>query len=594
MSPRCFIFSLPNGPICFVRLSNLAYISTPKMSNATAGGPAPSGAQPTLSRHREEYRKIFVNLMAAAMGDRIPRVPSPQEIIDIRRETAQHIEHIRSLEALQSMIEPRVDPRLEEALFRARAVYRIYFCRIFRMNELPNEIMTNIFRYVVWSVPDARAGAQWRLWLTWTCRRWRTIALEDPTLWNAIWFRDRPPFPRSFAWFERAASAPLDIRISFEKKWQPTREQTVALLDRVFTKFPNIRMFIFIVESWDLVAIALDKLRDHGSRGIPINIERLELHRTGHPYIQLGNAYTPVPLPEPMALFGGVHAPRLQHVALNGVPILWDTSIFSNLTTLDVRRLPLEMAPTLSRFRDILSSSPALEKLCLDGAGPQLPPYDLPTQRPIPLDNLKILVICDFSVQYAEYVLSHFTAPRLLDLTLVNLVGEDYSPVLRMLTGRFPEVKLLTLYACELVPTTASVLTTHRWLESLPLLTYLRLSSLPPLFLNLFIYDVHAARLPNPEEHLTPEQLRPNQILCPKLSIIEAQPSLLSQLIPWIPKRANLGVPIRKVYAVRDPKEIGDDEPAWLEKCRELSRLTRVSGMLPGTRTDEEIALRST
>jgi len=350
-------------------------------------------------------------------------------------------------------------------------------------------------------------------------------------------------------------------------------------------------MFIFIVESWELVSIALDKLRDRGLCGIPINIERLELHRKGHPYIQLGDGYTSTPLAEPMALFGGVRAPFLQHVSLNGVHILWDSSIFTNLTTLDVRRLPLELAPSISRFRDILSSSPTLVKLCLDGAGPQLPPIDFPPQPPIPLKNLKILVICDFSVQYAHYFLSHFTAPHLLDLTLVNLIGEDYSPLLQLLTGRFPEVKLLTIYASELVTTAASAQTANKWLESLPLLTYLRLSFVPPLFLGLFVYDVYAVQHPNPEEHPTPELLRPMRILCPKLSIIEAQPSVLSHLIPWVPKRAKQGVPVSKIYVVRDLKEIGDDEPAWLNKCRELDRLTHVSVMLPGMKTDEEVTL---
>ncbi|KAF8078908.1 hypothetical protein FPV67DRAFT_1404088 [Lyophyllum atratum] len=529
--------------------------------------------------------------MNVALGDGIPRAPSPQQIIDIRQETARHIEHVKTLESIQSKIAPAIDAKIEDALFTARATYRVYFCRTFRMNDLPNEIITNIFRYVIWSVPDVRAGVRWRLWLTWTCRRWRTIALEDSTLWNAVWFRDRPPFHRSFAWFERAGLTPLDIRISPDRNNQYTAADMKALLKRLFVKVSTIRILIFIVESWDAIFMVLDELRAAGLSGVPISMERIELHRTGTPYIQIGPGHELEHLHEPIPLFGGAPAPFLQRVSFNGVHINWNKTPFTNLTGLDIRRMPLELAPSIRRFREILSSSPALQKLCFDGAGPQLPPEDFRPQPPIPLEQLKILVVGDFSAHYAHYVLSQFTAPHLRDLTLINLGGEDYSPLFQLLTGRYPELKLMTFYSIELPQIMASVTAVIKWLETLPLLTYLRLSSVPKIFLGLFIYD------PRTRQYWTPKQT-----LCPKLSIIEAQSSVLDQLLGWIPARAKLGAPVSKIYAVLESKPIGFEatdhtrlqERTFQDLCARLNQLAPVFLMPAGSQSAEEEVLRDT
>ncbi|RDB28915.1 hypothetical protein Hypma_015818 [Hypsizygus marmoreus] len=498
------------------------------------------------ARRYQWLKQIALSRKNEVIQDWTPHTLSPEELDGLRHDTVSRISKIQTLEAAQSHIAPRVDQRLEEMLFMARIDYRIRFSRIFRVNDLPNEIIANIFRYVAWSAPDLKSGVNWRLWLTWTCKQWRRITLDDPTLWSAIWFRDQPPFDRSLAWFDRAGSAPLDLRISDHPGHKFTDKVMEPLMQRLLTKISSIRMLIVIVEDWEPVLVVLDKLRAAGKAGVHIAMERFELHRTGSPYVQIGAGYQPKSFREPMSLFGGVHAPCLKYFSINGVHIDWQHSVLTNLTTIDIRRIPLELAPGILQFRTILSSCPRLRKLCLDGAGPQLQLEEARGLPPIQLNDLRILVIADFSVHYAHYILSQFSAPNVRDLTLMNFGGEDYSPLFAMMTSRFPEVRLLTIYSVGIVSSVASGRTIVKWLESMPLVSYLRIANIKKLFLDLFLYDPHTF------QHVHQPQSTPRRIVCPQLSILECQALEPDMVTSWGISRRQLGVPLSKIYLTQD------------------------------------------
>lgn len=472
----------------------------------------------------------------------IPHPLSPHELQWFRTATAQHIRTIQSLEASLSAIAPDKKNQLKKELTIARKIYQNCFCQIFRINDLPNEILTNIFRYVAWSAPSQVSGIGWRLWLTWTCRHWRTVTLEDPTLWSAIWFRDPPPFNRSIAWFDRAGSAPLDLRISDHGNHTFTDTEMEALLERLLTRISSIRMLIVTVSHWEPVLVVLDKFRTAGKDGALINIERFELHRTGSPYVQIGAGYEPVSFREPMALFGGAYAPSLKYFSINGVHVDWRKSILTNLTTIDLRRIPLELSPDVLRFREMLSNSPALRKLCLDGAGPQYQFDEARGLPPVQLNHLKILVIADFSVNYANYILAHIAAPHVRDLTLLNCEGEDYTSLFATMTSRFPEVRMLTVYSVEIVESAISGRTVIRWLQSMPLLNYLRIANIKSRLLELFLYD--------PQTFQRLRQLQPpgRSTICPQLSILECQAVDPSMIAAWGTERRKVGAPLSKIY----------------------------------------------
>ena len=522
--------------------------------NATTNPPLvrpshPIPRQPLPAIPPDKWKSIVArvaDIRHQVLKDFIPHPLSPEEMQEVRRDTVNRIRAIHDLEASLSSIVPGTNERLQQELFMARLNYQTRFFRIFRMNDLPHEILTNIFRYVAWSAPDRAAGVKWRLWLTWTCKNWRTITLNDPTLWSAIWFRDSPPFDRSFAWFDRAGSAPLDLRIGDHENHQFTDEDIGPLLDRLFTKVSTIRMFIATLKDWEPVLVILDKFRTAGKAGIPITLERFELHRTGSPYVQIGAGYQPRAFREPMALFGGAHVTSLKYFSINGVHLDWKNSFLANLTTIDLRRMPLELSPGILQFRDMLSSSPSLRKLCLDGAGPRLQLDEAAGLPPVQLDHLKILVVADFSVHYAHYILSHISARNVRDLTLLNLGGEDYSPFFAIITTRFPEVRILTVYSVEIVETVTSGRTIVKWLESMPLLAYLRIANVKKLFLELFLYD------PQTFQHLRQPQLAPRKVLCPQLSFLECQAVDPDMIVTWGTSRRELGAPVSKIYVSQD------------------------------------------
>ncbi|KAF9469859.1 hypothetical protein BDZ94DRAFT_1243422 [Collybia nuda] len=530
---------------------------------------APQSMQlPAVQAYRN-FREMVVALQDAALGSWIPHPLSAQEYYTFNQDTAQRLAKIRVLEDAQRGVPLGANPDAERSLLLCRIDYKIRFWRTFRVNHLPTEIMTNIFRFVVWAAPEPRAGVQWRLWLTWTCKHWRTVALQDSTIWSAIWFRDLPPFARSLAWVDRAGDAPLDIRVNDSTERKFTDEEMGSLMDRLCTKINSIRMLIIILEDWEPILTILDKLRIAATAakatGVSLLIERFELHRSGSPYVQIGDGYQPSSLRHPLPLFGGVPTPKLTYFSINGVHVDWGRSHIHNLTTLDLRRMPLERSPELSQFRDILKNSPALYKLCLDGAGPQWHPEDICDYPPVQLSRLRILILADISLHYALYILHHIASPNVRDLTVMNLVGEDYAPLFGAMTARFPAVKILTLFSVETLHTPGAGRALVKWLHSMPLLSYLRIANIKRIFLDAFLY--------NPETFQRVSGSAPTvKIVCPHVYILEFQ-SMQPQLIAdWGIVRSKIGAPLKKFYIAKEhAKKLSNDDKAALESIAELN-----------------------
>jgi F-box-like len=513
---------------------------------SASNAPQPVHPFPSHILH-QKYTELIASVQHSLTKDWVPRPLTPREVDEDRLECARRLATIHGLEAMLRRISPTRNPQAEQTLLMSRIEYRFRFWRTFRLNDLPTEIITNIFRYVAWSSTNANAGVKGRLWLTWTCKHWRTIALEDPTLWNAIWFRDLPPFERSLAWFDRAGVAPLDIRINDQDVYHFNDKDMETLLTKLFSKISNIRILIVVVRDWEPVLAVLDRLRSASCSGVPLAIERFELHRTGSPYIQLGEGYQPSSFLLPIALFGSTQAALLRYLSLNGVHIDWRNSPLTNLTTIDIRRIPLERSPGILEFRDLLRNSPALQKLCMDGAGPQWQAEEgAHGLEAIELLELKVLIISDFSLHYASYVLSHISAPNVRDLTLMNLVGEDYTPLVEQITTRFTDVRLLTVYSVELLDSAQSNRTLVKWLESMPRLTYLRIAQVKQVFLDAFLRDPYTFEL------VTDQASSPGQCLCPNVSILECQAVDPKVIYSWGVRRRDRGVPLKKIYITRD------------------------------------------
>ena len=444
----------------------------------------------------------------------------------------------------------QLGPRVNFGLLRTTIQFQfkrmLVYWRMFRFMDLPPEIISNIFHLIVWSASHPSDGVKQRLRLTWVCRAWRRLMIEDPMIWNAIWFHDAPPYERSWEWFKRAGSASLDIRLNEVDPEQTrgrdapkfTAEQMSDILDKLFTKLSQIRMLVVIVEHWPPALTVLQKLQTAGNAGIPINIERLEIHRSGMPYLWIGPGFDTQGHRDPAVLFGG-QTHHLQYLCLSGIHIDFDDTPLSNLTTLDLRHIAMESSPTLKRFRAILQNCPNLDKLTLDGCGPQTEPkwFD---HAPVKLPNLKIFTLGSFNLSFACYIVAQVDAPRVRDLTLMTMTGGDFIPLIAMLTRKFIQVRILTLYNVQLEMNPVGKRTFVRWLDTMPEIGYARLARMKPEVLNLFAE--------NPIHYRKPSEIRSATSLCPNFQCMEVQALPPATIAEFCRLRKGAGVPMKKLY----------------------------------------------
>ncbi|KAJ7110057.1 hypothetical protein C8R44DRAFT_549783, partial [Mycena epipterygia] len=511
----------------------------------------------------------------------IPHVFTPQERQAVRMEGLRYLVIVRQIEGVQREIYPRQLPREVQAqLVFARQSYMLRYFRTFRINDLPTEIISNILRFVVWDQMKRPVDA--RLRVTWTCRRWREIALADSTLWNAIWFRGAGVrIDRAWAWFDRARQAPLDIRIDGDPAGEDSDSESESVIDltdqpsmtasdmrqmltRLFTKLSTIRMLIIVVDEWKSALVVLELLRSCGPAGVPM-LQRFELHRGGLKNEDRKSLVWPTIVPQPF--LGGVAAPSLAYLSLNGIPIDWSRSILENLTTFDIRRLPMTHSPDAARFREVLRNCPRLQKLSMDGAGPK---YEEDVDVvPVELPYLRTLVIADFSRLYAMFLFSQFSAPNVNDLTLMNLCGEDYLPLFLQLTSTFPKVRLLTAYSIQFDASQPGLITMTRWLDSMPLLTYLRVANVANQFFGTFFRPHASVADPNP--------------VAPRLAVVDCQSVDPAILVQWVQDRDKFGTPLAKIYI---SEELGDRLDT--EQIRVLTGLCILAKLPRGATTPEE------
>ncbi|KAI9570271.1 hypothetical protein HD554DRAFT_403012 [Boletus coccyginus] len=529
----------------------------------------PTPAQPpTLVPHRPHVplsptpgSKGYANLQLQIMKDTLAAMPEPipggkRELHPKTRELLERWSHAIAFgEAQIQSLGPRVDIRLLRTTLQHQFNRTLVYWRLFRFMDLPPEIISNIFHLVVWSADNPSEGVRQRLHLTWVCKAWRRLMTEDPMIWNAIWFHDAPPYERSWEWFKRAGSARLDIRLNeVDPKSTGVRDTSKFtahrmsdILDKLFTKLSQIRMLVVIVDNWPPALTVLQKLQTAGNARIPINIERLEIHRSGTPYVWIGPGFDTQGHRDPAVLFGG-QTRCLQYLCLSGIHIDFNDTPLSNLTTLDLRHIAIEASPTLKRFREILQNCPNLDKLTLDGCGPQLEEKRF-DHAPVELPNLKILTLGSFSLSFACFIVAQVHAPRIRDLTLMTMHGSDYTPLVAVLTRKFNQVRILTLYNVELNMNPVGKRTFVRWLESMPEIAYARLARIKPEVLNMFAENPMNYRMSLEGGSATSEAATPTRhVLCPKFQCMEVQALLPAAIAEFCRLRKGVGVPMKKLY----------------------------------------------
>lgn len=420
------------------------------------------------------------------------------------------------------------------------------------------------------------------------------------TLWSIVWFKDRYPYERSLTFVERAGTAPLDIRINERHEaWYKehmndlddggedghpfTAEMMEEVMDKILPKIRSIRTLVIMVDTWRPALVVLSKLRE--CRFTAERMERFELHRTGRPWLWVGPMPETRNRPPPLPFYNRRVLPRLTYACFNGLNIRWSVRQMSNLYVLDMRRMPIDNCPSFYDFRDMLKGCPQLSKLALDAAGPQwvfeevvdirLPPIDLPC--------LATLVIGDFTVLYAIYVLNTFTAKNLIDLTILNMVGYDYGPLIEHLTGRFPDVRVMTMYSVQLLDSIPNKRRMIKWLQSMPKIEVLKIAQLKKSLLQHFLEDANVweetTDLFAPRGPLVP--------LLPNLEILEYQSVAFDCVSHLVTGRKKIGAPLKRIYVILPWfNQMKVEEKNWLARMAQLFQLN------PGMPNPEELQLR--
>lgn len=459
--------------------------------------------------------------------------------------------------ALLAKMRPYMRPdayakHIADLKFATKASYSDYFahlCLTFRFNDLPMELLTEIFRFIIWPSSPFEADLKVAIRLTHVCRLWRSIVISDKRIWNPVCFGDPQQFGRTFALMERAGPSDIDIRIRDNQENPLSREAMTQLIDRLFVQLPSIRKLDVLLFSRESLIPILDGLRRIPLFGCPMELEYLEIH-------SFYSSGVPAEFLPSLPLFGGAFLPYFRHLRLNGVNIQWDVDLLSRLTTLDLRRIAMDLLPSPGDFRAVLKGASGLEKMILDGAGPKYEQGAAFSLPPVPIPSLRILVLGGFSDSYAEYVISHFTAPNVLDLTVMFPIDNIYDKLIMALstTSRMAKVKILILVKMPLnrepIPTVSRALLA-KWLESMPDLAFIRL-----LQTSSEIFEVlKSERRQDPPANVDEEPRAlglpdPKHLVCPKVIYMDYQNDFedFDILLAWITHRRIMGYPLKKVW----------------------------------------------
>jgi hypothetical protein len=199
----------------------------------------------------------------------------------------------------------------------------------------------------------------------------------------------------------------------------------------------------------------------------------------------------------------------------------------------------------MDQFRDILFDCPDLSRLVLHGAGPKWRP---PAERlpAVTLHNLKTLILADFALAYAQYVVSIIHAPEVRELSLYGFTGEDYTTFFLQITSLFPKVRLLTLVSIEVNPEFETNFALRRWFASMPEVRFLRVGHVGETFWEIFESDPETdERYPYGANAVIKDS---THILFPKLTSLDVGPTSSTSLCDVLSFRRQAGYGLENLF----------------------------------------------
>ena len=304
------------------------------------------------------------------------------------------------------------------------------------IGKLPPEVLSCIFSFHAINQPipsdpiynpndpfpsspsPTRVGLGW-ITVTHVCRLWRQVALSDPSLWRTI------VFDLGAEWAEEMLARSKAALIFYRRdlSFQPRISRERTLDDEVTLRkhLSHVRQLVLSgnPEFLEPAVRALTTPAPH--------LESLELLRNAPQFRELC-----ITLPPDMFAH---KAPKLRHVTLFGCAVPWDSSLFRDLTHLDIRvppvvpfprsapaaRTDLLAIPSLDRLLSILDAMPLLQVLSL---GNCLPRPDS-TSRLVSLRHMTKLSL-EGSLSVTVAILERVSLPGSASL---SLRCPDHNPV---------------------------------------------------------------------------------------------------------------------------------------------------------------------
>ncbi|TFK63445.1 hypothetical protein BDN72DRAFT_963916 [Pluteus cervinus] len=289
-------------------------------------------------------------------------------------------QHFDSSDVAFAQIEKEI-AALQEGI-RALLGFRNTFTPTYR---LPPEILTRVFSFVryVPQVDESQAKKKLLRWIavTHVSQHWRNVAIGSPSLWSCIC----SSYPKRIAeeWLQRSKDAALSFN------WQGTPSLDPQLVSTSLFRTRDLALDLTL-NGWKTLLPLL-------TPSAPL-LESLIISFTNNP--------PPSPIPE--NLFSGI-TPRLRHLELRGCNIDINSSLFMDLTSLELRK-PRHKFPTTDVL-NILSKLPRLVSVVLCSVLDQSADLASPNVDIVALNSLKLLYIQGESFDRDLDLLSHLSFP---------------------------------------------------------------------------------------------------------------------------------------------------------------------------------------
>lgn len=449
------------------------------------------------------------------------------------------------------------------------------------------------------SPSSSESDKPFELLITSVCKRWREIGIDTPSLWTNIDFSvGGPGFEQQREYLNRSKSSPVIIRIdctfneqekllikasTTDEEEDELEAQKLDILKSIIEIVePHVfhwRTFELMVTKYSLIQHVLERFGGYPQAPLLDTLELYHYEDLEEPVFFSPSEWRD----QDFILFNG-NAPRLAHVALWGVHLNWEKSLFlSGLRELEMTYHAEDVWPDFRTFARMLKESPGLESLSLRQSGPDgslrdwtesmLPKDGSALSTPsltIPLPALKNLDLGYIAPKTVKNLLRCLAIPSLRSIS-IDFEHGDYSKILEELSRRHPITGQILLAGVERFKVGGLTSSSHSIREVYSVLDNLKFLQCAFLFANESWRNLLMEEWPFPRQvHEQPRHcaLEPKDVVyLPKLEELREKGLSALELFELIRFRRKLGVPLKRLFVHLDDRQfVNPDNQAALKK----------------------------